>query len=566
MKIALAQISTDPACLVQNVEKIKLYIDKAEGEKADIVVFPEMTIAGYIPLDLVLDDNFVEENIKALNEIVDYTENKKITVVCGFIDFAKEIRPDGLKGRYNSLAIVRNGHILAKRNKTLFPDYDIFFEKRYFCQSINEDNFKTLNGFKDINSDEIANNNIGFLICEDLWDENYDIHPISEIMKNSKGNMDLLITSNASPFVSGKTQVRENVLSKIFSRCHCPIIYVNRVGTIDGYDGQIVFDGNSMIINHDGEVIYKAKSFEEDFFVFDTENQFDKIAEQNIDKINEIHKALIMGIKDYCRMSGFTQAVIGLSGGIDSAVVAGLAVEALGVDNVIGVTMPSHITSEETKDDAINLANNLGIKITTAPIGFTFDQVIASLQGGSTLEKDIKDLTQQNMQARIRGLFLMAVSNETGRILLSTGNKTETALGFTTIYGDMAGGLAVIADVSKLQVYELAKNINKNFGKDVIPQTTITRPPTAELTGGQTDENSLGAAYDILSPLVDEIIEDGKSITELAKTYDIDLVKKIMKLIRIAEYKRRQAAPAIKITGKAFGIGRRIPMAYKFGE
>lgn len=565
MKVAVAQITTDPGFIQPNLEKIKRYIDLSNDQCADIVVFPELTIPGYIPLDFVLNDTFVDENIAALKSVIDYTEGKNIVVVCGFIDIAPRMRPDGLRGRYNSLAIIKDGHLIAKRHKTLFPDYDIFFEKRYFDQRTDAQNFKPLNGYVDLNSNGIANENIGFLVCEDIWDDNYDIHPIEELMSQARGDLDLLVTSNASPFVAGKTATRAKVLGKVFTRCQCPIVYVNRVGAIDGYEGQVVFDGNSLILDRDGRVVHKCKAFEEDFFVFDTKNKYEEIKIEASNKTQEIHDALIVGIKDYCRMSGFKQAVIGLSGGIDSAVVAALAVEALGKENVLGITMPSHITSDETKNDAIALANNLGIAINTAPIGFTFDQVVGSLQGGKALDSNVKDLTFQNIQARIRGTFLMAVSNETGRILLTTGNKTETALGYCTLYGDMAGGLAVISDVSKLQVYEIAKYINIKFGKAVIPETTITRPPTAELTGGQTDENSLGVQYSVLSPLVDELVEEGKTFDELCGKYEPETIKKIIRLINTAEYKRRQAAPGIKVTGKAFGVGRRIPMMHGFG-
>jgi NAD+ synthetase len=327
---------------------------------------------------------------------------------------------------------------------------------------------------------------------------------------------------------------------------------------IDGYEGHVVFDGNSLIMDSDGKIIFKGKAFEEELFIFDTEKEYEEInIEEN--EIKEIHDALVLGIKDYCRMSNFKGALIGLSGGIDSAVVAALATEALGKDNVIGITMPSHVTGEETRKDAELLANNFGITIYTNPIKDIFDILVNSLKTSSVLS-DVKDLTLQNIQARVRGNLLMAVSNDTGKILLTTGNKTEIALGYFTLYGDSCGGMAVIGDVNKLQVYALANYINEKNGKELIPQTTITRPPTAELTTGQTDENSLGVPYDILSPLVEDIIENGKTIEELKEKYDNDLINKIIKLINTAEYKRRQIAPSIRVSNKAFGCGRRVPI------
>ena len=577
MKIAIAQISTDPGFIDRNVEKIKTYIYEAEGS-ADIIVFPELTIPGYIPLDLTLDDQFVSNNIEALDEIIKYTVEKEILVIVGFISMDlddENLRPDGLHKRYNSLAAIHNGKIIYTRNKILLPSYDIFYEGRYFSQ--NQEDKSVFFGKPPVF--DFEGKKLGLLICEDLWDEHYDTHPIKKL-KHSKrfsDGVDLVISINASPFIVNKRDQRLAILERAAKIVSSPIVYVNRVGAIDGYDGEIVFDGASSVVNSKGELILELPSFKECLMNYDTEEEHRPIeVQKKPDEIEQIHDALIEGVREYFRRSGFRKAIIGLSGGIDSAVVAALAVKAVGTENVIGVTMPSKHSSGTTKCAAHELAKNLGIKIHEIPIEEPAKSLIENITNGYNKADSIefrdkmsqiglKDLTQQNIQARMRGNYLMTLSNEFGYLLLTTGNKTEMALGYTTLYGDMSGGLAVISDVNKMDVYALARFINEKNGKEIIPKITIEIPPSAELTGGQTDEDSLGAPYVILAPLVDEIVEEGKSFAELSEGgYDPQLVSKIFKMVHRAEYKRRQSPPGIKVTAKTFGIGRRIPMMHGF--
>lgn len=565
MKVAIAQISTDPGHIDKNVEKMKAYIDEAEGN-ADIVVFPELAIPGYIPLDLIFDDQFVSDNIKALDEIKQYTEGREILVVVGFIRMdGRYTRPDGLSERYNTLAAINDGHIIYLRDKALLPSYDIFYEKRYFSTSREDD----MSFAEEPPVLKFKGKKIGFLICEDLWDENYDFHPIENFEHHRKysGGIDFIITINASPFIVNKKDQRLAILERAAKIVNRPIIYVNRVGAIDGYDGEIVFDGSSSVVDGRGNLVLELPSFKECLMNYDEEEHTKPIEMDEPIEIEQMHDALVEGIREYVRRSGFFQkTLIGLSGGIDSAVVAALAVEALGSDNVVGVTMPSKYSADNIKGTAYQLAENLGIKIHEIPIKDPVANVIERIQEdfdeGKVLQ--LSDLTQQNIQARMRGNYLMALSNEFGYLLLTTGNKTEMALGYCTLYGDMSGGLAVISDVNKMDVYAIARFINEKHKREMVPVETIELPPTAELTSGQTDEESLGAPYKVLAPLVDDIVEEGKSFAELANLYGPELVVKIYKMVHRAEYKRRQAPPGIKVTGKAFGIGRRIPMMHGF--
>jgi NAD+ synthase (glutamine-hydrolysing) len=570
MKIAISQISTDPGFVKNNVAKMKLEIDRAEGE-VDILVFPELAVPGYLPLDLILDDGFVRNNIDGTKSLRDYTEGKDIYVVVGYVEVCPTgIRPDGLVKRYNSLAVLHDGKNVKNIRKDLLPSYDIFYEKRYF--SIDEE--ETYEFCEKPPTLKIKDKNIGFFICEDLWDENYDKHPLPNLIEHTEmigDKLDFVITINASPFVVNKKEQRHKIIQRAARISKCPIIYANRSGAIDGYDGEIVFDGSSCVFNGNGELLIEAPSFQESFTVYNSEKDKTPVKTLTVDEIEQKHNALICGVKEYFRRSGFKKALIGLSGGIDSAVVAALAVEAIGADNVLGVTMPSKYSTDKIKNTAYQLAKNLGIKINEIPIYdsvYWLEESLSShYRDDIELEHgflDLNDLAQQNIQARVRGNMLMAISNELGYLVLSTGNKTEVALGYCTLYGDMSGGLAVISDVNKMDVYGLARFVNKKHGKEIVPNETIELPPSAELKDGQTDEESLGAPYSILSPLVDAIIEGKTSVFKLSLTYDEKLVAKIYKMIKNAEYKRRQAPPGIKITDKSFGIGRRLPMFHDF--
>ncbi|MBI2045066.1 NAD+ synthase [Candidatus Pacearchaeota archaeon] len=544
MKIAIAQITTYPGAIKENTKKIISFIDEARKKKAELVIFPELAIPGYLSMDLILNEKFVETNLEALDEIV--KASKRISVIVGFIDKDKEkIRPDGLKVRYNSAAIITDGKLVGVQDKTLLPDYDVFYENRYFAPARKREVFK-INGMK-----------IGIEICEDMWDENYNINVSDDLCSNGA---DLLIDISASPFYLGKRFVRELIIKRIIKRHKMPFVYANLVGVQDGYEGELVFDGQSMVFDNNGNLIALGKEFEEELLMLDLNNK--RMGDLGYDEVKELNDALVFGIKEYFARNNFKKAFIGLSGGIDSAVVAALAVQALGKENVIGVFMPSRFSSKESRNDANKLADNLGIGFKIISIEESFKIIEETLKDSFSGKN--KDVTEENVQARIRGLILMAFANKFDGLVISTGNKTEMALGYCTLYGDMCGGLSAISDVSKLDVYKIANYINKKNMGEVIPRSSIEKAPSAELAENQTDEKGLGASYDILSPLVDDIIENQMSLEELSKKYPENLAIRIIKKINASEYKRRQAAPGIKVTKKAFGVGRRIPISHKF--
>lgn len=548
VKLAVVQISTDPGNIKENAEKIIGFIKKSKKEGAKIIVFPELAIPGYMSLDLMLNKEFINSNLQALDKIAKSSEN--VLVIVGFIDQDKnKIGPDGTPLRYNSAAIINNGKLIDIVDKTLLPDYDVFFENRYFNQGRN----KKIIEFETVK--------LGIEICEDLWDENYPIKVSEDLIKMGA---DILVNISGSPFYLGKRFDREKLVKKISKRYTIPFIYVNTVGVQDGYDGELVFDGQSMVFNKSGDLIYLGKQFKEElFFVnLDDLNKKNQLKLPGYSPIEELFNALVVAIKDYFRRTNFKKAFIGISGGIDSAVVTSLAVNALGKDYVGGIIMPSRFTSKGSMADANKLAENLGIKLESISIDPLFNEFIKTL--ASKFDNLPFDTTEENIQARIRGMILMAHANKFKGLVISTANKTETALGYTTLYGDMCGAIAPLADVSKLKVYELAEFINKKAKKEIIPKTTIERIPTAELRDNQTDEESLGGSYELISPLVDEIIEEGRSSLELSKKYPKELIDRVFNLINISEYKRRQAAPAVKVTKKAFGLGRRIPIAHSF--
>lgn len=549
MKIAIAQISTDPGNIAGNSKKIINYIKKAREAKADMIIFPELTIPGYMSLDLMLHQKFVEENLKALQKISEHTKN--IMAVVGFIDQDKnKIGPDGTPVRYNSAAVLNNRKILAVCDKTLLPDYDVFFENRYFSQG---------RGRKVVNLRDLK---IGVEICEDLWDENYPVKVSQDLIK--KGAK-LLINISCSPFYLGKRYDREKIVKKVTKGSHIPFIYVNTAGAQDGYDGELIFDGQSMVFDKNSNLVYLGKQFEEELFFIESDNlegesKF-KFPDYHPDQ--ELFEGLLLAIRDYFRRTGFKLAFVGLSGGIDSAVVAALAKFALDKKNVTGIYMPSPFSSKKSLADSRNLAKDLGIKFKIISLEKIYGTFL------DTLKKEFDNLpfdeTEENIQARVRGMILMAHANKFKGLVISTANKTETALGYTTLYGDMCGAIAPLADVSKLRVYSLSRYIN-SLGKTLIPESIINKVPTAELRENQTDEGSLGAPYSIISPLVDEIVEEMKTSEQLYKKYPKKIVDHILRLINQNEYKRRQASPAVKITKKAFGLGRRIPIAHKFAN
>ncbi len=549
MKLAIAQIATEPGDIEGNTKKIIKYINIAKKNKTTIVVFPELSIPGYMSLDLMIHSKYIDDNLKALREIIKFTKN--IFVIVGFIDCDKnKIGPDNTPIRYNSAAIIYNQKLLAIQDKTLLPDYDVFFENRYFSQG---------RGRKVIDFQGIR---LGVQICEDLWDDNYPLKVSEDLIDRGAK---ILINISGSPFYVDKIFDREKLVRRTSLNHKVPFIYANTVGVQDGYDGQLVFDGQSMVFDNFGKLIALGKQFEEDLIYVNSNKLFHKdnaeIKLTSDNKIVGIYKALIFSIKSYFEKAGFVKAFIGISGGIDSAVVATIVVKALGVKNVTGIFMPSSFSSSSSLEDSKALTKNLGIKLEIIPINDIYDTFLNSLK------KQFSDLpfnsTEENIQARIRGMILMAHANKFNGLVISTANKTETALGYSTLYGDMCGAIAPLSDISKLRVYRLAEFIN-SLGKKIIPENIIKKIPSAELRDNQSDEQSLGASYSIISPLVDEIVEEMKTKRELINKYPEGVVRRILDLINRNEYKRRQAAPGVKVTKKAFGIGRRIPIAHKF--
>jgi len=542
MRVAIAQITTDPGRIQHNTDKIIRHIQRARGEGARLVVFPELAIPGYGHMDLAWQESYIHENKMALQRIAE--EAQGITAIVGFIDQDPDLTaPGGRPVLYNSSAVVEDGNIIAVRDKVLLPSYNIFYEDRYFSPGKRRGTF------------EAAGKTMGLGICEDLWDEGYDEKIYPGLISDGA---EMLLNLSASPFHVGKFLERQQQIEKVLGGQKLPFIYSNLVGSFDGYYGEVVFDGRSMVFDSQGKLGGVAGAFQEDLFLFDM-HEPGSLVLPDVKELPELHDALVLGIREYFRRCGFEKAYIGLSGGIDSALVAALAVEALGKENVIGVTMPSHITSGETKSDAYKLAANLGIECEERPIRSEYKAWIQDFRARYGQEPE--SITKQNKQARIRGNTLMEKTNEDrSGLVISTGNKTELALGYCTLYGDMAGGFAAISDVSKERVYALARYINQKAGQDIIPTTTIERPPTAELEEGQTDENSLPAGYDVLSPLVDDIVDRELPREELYQKYKPEVVDKVLRMIKINEYKRRQAAPGIRVTPRAFGIGRRFPI------
>lgn len=545
MKIEIAQTSTDPGCIKDNTAKIIRVIENAREQDVSLLIFPELAVPGYMSMDLVLYQSFVEENLKALEDIARHTQD--ITVIAGFIDQdEKRIGPDGTPTRYNSAAIIQSGEVLGVEDKSLLPNYDVFYESRYFAPA-RERTVYQCEGVK-----------IGVEICEDLWDENYPIKVSDDLVRRGA---QLIINLSASPFYIDKRRVRERLVEGVVREHKVPFIYVNTIGSQDGYDGQLVFDGQSLVYSADGKLVGLGKAFQEDNLIIDLDN-LTPVEPSEPEPTVQLHDALVLGIKEYFRRTGFQRAIIGLSGGIDSAVVAALAAEALGPENIKGISMPSQFSSPGSVADAEELASNLGINFKVIPIERAFAEFEQALsEEFAGLEQDV---TEENIQARVRGIILMAEANKFHSLVISTGNKTETALGYTTLYGDMCGGLAAISDVNKVRVYELVRYVNQKAEKELIPQCIIHKAPSAELCFGQTDEASLGAPYNIVSPIVDLLIEDRRTVADLSKIYPPLIVEHLAELIKINEYKRRQAPPGIKVTPKAFGIGRRIPIAHKF--
>ena len=522
------------------------FADRAKQLSCDLIVFPELVITGYPPRDLLEKKDFVEANLKCLNKLIESIHG--IGVICGFVD--KNPDKEG-KALYNSAALFENSVLLHQVKKRLLPNYDVFDDSRYFEPGLSCESY-TYKGRR-----------IGLTICEDIWNDRdiikkriYHLDPVSLLIQDGA---DLIINISASPFYVGKNKLKTDMLGSIAGKYNVPLLYVNQVGGNDS----ILFDGLSAAFDQHGQIKARACDFEEDIVVFDTEPQKrEHSPEENLHSISgsdteSILKALIMGTRDYATKCGFSKVVLGLSGGIDSALTAYIATKAMGRDNVLAVSMPSMYTAEENINDAEKLAENLGIELKEIPIEGLFREFTRLLS--PSFNESNPTVAQQNIQARIRGTILMAFSNMHGSLLLSTGNKSELSVGYCTLYGDMSGGLAVIADVPKTIVYDIARFINSE--KEYIPQRIIEKTPSAELKPNQTDQDDL-PPYEILDPVLNGYIEELKGIDELVKMgFERSLVEDVVRRVDQNEYKRRQAPPALKVTSKAFGDGRRYPLA-----
>jgi NAD+ synthase (glutamine-hydrolysing) len=545
MKIALAQIGTIPGKIEENKNKILAYVERAKSLGADLVVFPELTLVGYQSLDLLLDDDYVAQNLNAIRQLAKMISG--IRAIIGFVDIDQtRVRPDGRLWRYNSAVLIENGTISGVRDKSLLPEYDIFSEKRYFATSRRRDPL-IINGQK-----------IALQICEDIFTTGY---PINLIEEYAETGVDLIINMSASPFAIGKVAKRLEWIKRANQETKAPVLYVNTVGAYDGYEGEVLFDGQSIYLDGSGVVRYFGPAFKEHLELIDTNSSPNPVIIGD-NSIRDIYDGLIFSLREFSKRCGFNQAVLGLSGGIDSAVVACLACEAFDPATVHLISMPTKFSSAETKRDAQILAKNLRANFIEQDIQSLFESFKGLVSDLPKSGADAAALADENLQSRIRGTILMAQSNRTGAMLLNTGNKTELSLGYCTLYGDMNGAIAPLGDVSKLRVYELADFINQRAGRELIPNTLIQRAPSAELRPDQTDEAGIGFPYSVLSPLCEDIIESTQSIGELELKYGKPAVDEVLRRVKKAEFKRRQSPPAIRITEKSFGIGRRVPTSY----
>ena len=577
VRIALCQINPTVGDLDGNVRKIIRFIEDACKYNPDIIAFPELSITGYPPEDLLLKTHFISDNIDALKEVQKNVDD--LVVIAGFVDKGDYI--------YNAAAVIHNKEIIDIYHKIHLPNYGVFDEFRYFRAGTR---------FPVYCMDDVY---FGVNICEDIW------HPEGPAAIQALNGAEFIININASPYHMGKSGVRAEMLSSRASDNNVFVAYLNTVGGQD----ELVFDGHSLVFNQNGELISAGRQFEEDIIVVDLDIEAVSMKRQHDTrwkrqaaalktkpsekiKINrklnlvktsvplssvpafapalaagsiieeEVYKALALGTKDYIQKNGFKKVCIGLSGGIDSSLVATVAVDAVGSDNVIGIFMPSPYTSKESKEDAFELAKNLGIKIIEVPIDAIFESYLSTLK--TEFNNMPEDTTEENIQARIRGNILMAFSNKFGWLVLTTGNKSEMSVGYATLYGDMAGGFAPIKDVRKTLVYKICKWKNQNAGKMIIPERVFHKEPSAELKPGQKDSDTL-PPYDILDPILKAYIEDEKSFEEIVNlNFEEERVKMVIKMVDRSEYKRRQSPPGIKITPKAFGRDRRFPITNRY--
>ena len=544
MRIALAQLNTTVGDFAGNEAKILNAYQRAVQAGAELVVCPELAITGYPPRDLLLKSGFIAGNLAVLDRLAAATGRTGLVV--GYVDENKK-RPG--RAATNSVALLADGARVATRAKSLLPTYDVFDEDRYFEPA--ETNAPVVFGGRQL----------GLTVCEDCWndegfwrDRRYRRNPAADLVQ---AGAELLINVSASPWHIGKHATREAMLASLAAKLQRPLFYCNAVGGND----ELIFDGASLVFDAAGRVAARGRKFEEDLLLVDSDALALSPADAATDE-EHLHNALVLGLRDYLHKCGFQSAVLGLSGGIDSAVVACLAVAALGAQNVRGVSMPSKFSSQGSLDDARVLAETLGIRYDVVPIQNAHQTLEGELRG--VFAGCSEDTTEENLQARLRGVILMALSNKFGSLVLTTGNKSELAVGYCTLYGDMCGGLAVISDVPKTMVYRLAAWINRE--REIIPHASITKPPSAELRPNQTDQDSL-PPYDVLDAILEEYVVKGAAAADIiASGFDAETVRRVLRLIDLNEYKRRQAAPGLKVTTKAFGIGRRIPVAQRYRE
>jgi NAD+ synthase (glutamine-hydrolysing) len=543
VKIALGQINPTVGDFAGNAEKMIEFSHRAEAAGAGLILFPELAVCGYPPRDLVERASFVQHNRESLDRIA--AETRGIAVICGLVTPA---HAESGKSVMNSAALLKDGRVAFLQSKMLLPTYDVFDEMRNFAPAKSQLLFP------------FCGKQMALTICEDAWNDKhfwnkrlYNFDPV-EALVHGGGNF--LLNISASPFWLGKRELRRDMLATIARSYKVPVAMVNQVGGNDS----LVFDGSSLVFNPAGEVIAQGKSFEEDIVYFDSDQLTGEMHRQIEGEEASAYSALVLGTRDYVRKCGFSQVIVGLSGGIDSALTAAIATDALGAENVIGVGMPGPYSSTGSIDDARSLAENLGIRFELLCIGDIFESYKKTLAKVFAGRKE--DETEENIQSRARGTLLMALSNKFGAIVLSTGNKSELGVGYCTLYGDMVGGLAVISDVPKTLVYRLSHYVNSR--RPVIPQASLEKPPSAELRPGQMDSDTL-PPYDVLDAILEDYVEESHTADQIAseRGFDVNLVRRVIRMVERSEYKRQQAAPGLKISEKAFGYGRRFPIAAK---
>jgi NAD+ synthase/NAD+ synthase (glutamine-hydrolysing) len=549
MRIALCQVNNTVGDLAGNARLIEEFSRRAAAAGAGLAVFPELALTGYPPRDLVEKQSFIERSEDALASLARATADLDLGIIAGFVGAA----PDGsVRRATNCAALLHRGKVLFRQTKMLLPTYDVFDETRNFEPATSQELV------------EFGGVRIALTICEDAWNDKqfwdrprYAKDPVADLVAHGAA---IVISINGSPYHMHKRALRRVMFQAMAARHGVPHVYVNMCGGND----QLVFDGSSFVVDSQGAVAASAASFAEDIVLYDTESGAGDLHENLADESEAVYEALVMGTRDYIRKCGFQRVLIGLSGGIDSTLVACIAVDAIGRENVVGVGMPGPYSSDHSVSDARDLARNLGVRFELLPIKAGYDSLLSTLD--PVFAGAPRDVTEENIQARLRGMTLMALSNKWNAIVLTTGNKSEIAVGYCTLYGDMCGGLAVISDVPKTMVYELCRIVNRRNGP-VIPESVFTKPPSAELRPDQKDSDSL-PEYDILDGILKAYVEEMKPPAQIAAEQNLpmQLVRDIINKVDRNEYKRQQAAPGLKVTTKAFGIGRRFPIAQRFYE